>query len=89
MLAECDQAADLRGANLLDDVNNWLAHAERLDTQYRLRRRSTVELAADDVSLIGLIQLREQLAGRYRDKDGAVDLDRWVQNEAQKISDLI
>ena len=89
MLSECDQVAALRGADLLNDVNNWLARAERLDTQYRLRRRSTVELAADDVPLIGLIQLRERLAGRYRDKDGAVDLDRWVQNEAQKIADLI
>ena len=89
LLAECDRAAALRGASLLDDVNDWLARPERLDTQYRLRRRSTVELAADDVPLIGLIQLRERLAGRYRNKDGAVDLDRWVRNEAEKISALI
>ena len=47
LLAECDQVVASRGGNLLDDVNDWLARAERLDTQYRLRRRSTIELATD------------------------------------------
>ena len=86
---ERDPIVPSRGGSLLDDVNDWLESAERLDTQYRLRRRSTITLAVDDVPLIGLIQFRERLAGRYRRSDGAVDLDGWVRNEAERIADLI
>lgn len=37
-----------RARDLIDDVNDWLEGADRLDTGYKLRRRSTVELSADE-----------------------------------------
>ena len=88
LLAERGRVVASRDGNLLDEVNDWLERAERLDTQYRLRRRSTITLAVDDVPLISLIQFRERLAGRFRRSDGAVDLDGWVRSEAERIADL-
>ena len=66
--------------DLLKEVNDWLARNDRLDTGYKLRRRSTVELPAEqslDLSNAKLVRL-----------DGAVDYDDaiapaeecWIRN---------
>ncbi len=82
----------LPDSNLLKSVNDWLSHASRLDTGYKLRRKSTIELAGD-APWVGLIRLHErclaefQLA-EFRDENGVVDVDRWVRKEAAKIATL-
>ena len=79
---------DPRVRDLLDEVNGWLAPADRLDTGYKLRRHSTVELPAD-LPPVSRIRLREQLTADIRDEEGNVDLDRWVRKEAAEIVDLV
>ena len=74
-------------ADPLDDVNDWLARAERLDTGYRLRRRSTVELDADEPP-VSRIRRHERLFGEYRDEDGAVDFGKWRRRLAEIVSPL-
>ena len=73
------------GGDLLQDVNEWLKRADRLDTGYELRRKLTIELPADKPP-ISLIRLYEDLPARYRDENGVVDLDRWVQQQAEALT---
>ena len=65
--------------DLLDSVNAWLVGNDRLDTGYKLRRRSTIELAAD-TSLVSQIRRYERLSRAYRNERGAVDLDKRVRD---------
>ena len=80
LLQHRDQIADLYGGDLLRGVNDWLAGEERLDTGYKLRRRSTVMLRAD-VAPVSQIQRHEQRFARYRNRDGTVDFDRFVRDK--------
>ena len=74
-------------ADPLDDVNDWLARADRLDTGYRLRRRSTVELDSDEPP-VSRIRRHERLFGEYRDEDGAVDFGKWRRKLAEIVAPL-
>ena len=75
------------GSDLLKSVNDWLTHADRLDTGYKLRRQSTIELAAD-APWVGLIRLHERYLAEFRDENGVVDVDRWVRKEAAALATL-
>ena len=68
---------DPSAGDLLGKVNDWLARADRLDTGYKLRRQSIVELPAD-VSPVSQIHFRERLPVEFRNDEGTFDLDRWV-----------
>ena len=73
--------------DLLKEVNDWLARNDRLDTGYRLTRKSTVELSAETPP-VSWIRFRERLPAEYRDEHGAVDLGRWVKELATTIANL-
>ena len=79
LLLHRDPYADLLDGDLLKDVNDWLASDERLDTGYKLRRRSSVELPADEPP-VSQIRDHEELFARYRNGEGAVDLDGFVRD---------
>ena len=69
------QHPDPTHRDLLKDVNDWLASKDRLDTGYRLTRKSTVELPAE-TSPVNWIRFRERLSAEYRNVHRAVDPDR-------------
>ncbi len=71
---------------LIDDMNDWLEGTDRLDTGYKLRRRSMVELPADE-DPIRRIRFLDRLPGEYRNEDGAVDPEHWVRKEAAEIAE--
>ena len=73
--------------DLLDAVNEWLERGDRLDTGYKLRRKSTVELPKE-ASGVWKICLLAQLPAKYRNEYGEVDLDHWARKEAAEIADL-
>ena len=73
--------------DLLKDVNDWLASKDRLDTGYRLTRKSTVELPAE-APPVNWIRFRERLSAEYRNEHGAVDLDRWAKKLAETVASL-
>ena len=75
------------GRGLIDDVNDWLARDDRLDTGYKLRRQSTVELPTD-AHPVHQIRFLDLLPTEYRNEDGNIDPDQWVRREAAKIVDL-
>ena len=77
LLLHRDQLADFWDGDLLTGMNDWLARDERLDTGYKLRRRSTVELPAD-APPVSQIRRHEQLFAKYRNQDGTVDVDKFV-----------
>ena len=72
--------------DLLDEVNDWLARDDRLETGYKLYRKSTVELPANTPGVIQ-IRMRDQLPAEYRNADGAVDPDHWCHKEALELAD--
>ena len=73
--------------DLLKDVNDWLASKDRLDTGYRLTRKSTVELPAETPP-VNWIRFRERLSAEYRNEHGAVDPDRWAKELAAIVANL-
>ena len=74
--------------DLLKEVNDWLARNDRLDTGYKLRRRSTVELPADE-DPVRQIRFLDRLPTEYRNDDGEVDPEHWVRKQAAEIADLV
>ena len=87
LLKRHDLGPRARG-DLLDDVNEWLMRADRLDTGYALLRKSTVELPED--ATVGVIQIRAfaGIPAEFRNGDGDVDMDHWARKQAEKIADL-
>ena len=81
------EAPDPNRPDLLNDVNDWLARKDRLDTGYRLTRKSTVELPAETPP-VSWIRFRERLSAECRNEHGAVDLDRWAKELAATIANL-
>ncbi len=81
-----DEDTDPDRRDLLKDVNDWLARDDRLDTGYRLERRTTVELPADEP--VSSILYRERLAPNHRRDDGAFDLNHWARDAAATIVGL-
>ena len=87
LLKRRDPGPRARG-DLLDDVNEWLMRADRLDTGYALLHKSTVELPED--TTVGVIQIRAfaRIPAEFRNGDGDVDMDHWARKQAEKIADL-
>ena len=81
------QEPDPTRRDLLKDVNDWIARDDRLDTGYRLTRKSTVELPAETPS-VSWIRFRERLSAEYRNRHGAVDLNQWTKRLAATIANL-
>ena len=73
--------------DFLKEVNDWLARNDRLDTGYRLTRKSTVELSAETPP-VSWIRFRDRLSAECRNEHGAVDLDRWAKGLAATIANL-
>ena len=71
---------------LVDNVNDWLEGADRLATGYKLRRRSMVELPADE-DPVRRIRFLDRLPGEYRNEDGDVDPEHWVRTRAAEIAE--
>ena len=72
---------------LIDDVNDWLTRRDRLDAGYKLQRRSTVELPADD-SPVTVIRFLERLPAAFRNREGLVDLAEWLPKTAAEVAAL-
>lgn len=81
------QEPDPTRRDFLKDVNDWLAREDRLDTGYRLTRKSTVELPAETPS-VSWIRFRERISAEYRDEHGAVDPNQWAKRLALTIANL-
>lgn len=73
--------------DLLKEVNDWLARHDRLNTGYRLTRKSTVELSAETPP-VSWIRFRNRLSAECRNEHGAIDLDRWVKELTATIANL-
>lgn len=73
---------------LIDDMNDWLEGADRLDTGYKLRRRSMIELPADE-DPVRRIRFLDRLPGDYRNEDGDVDPEHWVRKKAAEIAEYL
>ena len=73
---------------LIDDVNDWLERRDRLDTGYKLLRKTTVELPAGETP-VRSIRWFAKLPDEYRNDDGDVDLDGWVRKKAMEIADMV
>ena len=76
---------DPRQPDLLSDVNDWLERGDRLETGYKLYRKSTVELPAG--TPVTEIHFLDQLPAEYRNENGAVDPDYWCHKEALEMAD--
>ena len=85
LLRDDKPASDTR--ELVDEVNAWLARQDRLDAGYKLRRRSTVELPADD-SPVALIRFLDSLPATFRNQTGDLDLESWPSRAASEIAAL-
>ena len=85
LLRDDDPAPGAR--KLVDDVNEWLTRSDRLDTGYKLQRRSIVELPADDAP-VTVIRSLERLPTAFRNKDGDVDLAEWLPKAATQVAAL-
>ena len=83
LLLYADPAPRARG--LIDGVNDWLEGADRLDTGYKLQRRSMVELPADQDPVRQVLFL-DRLPAEYRNEDGDVDPEHWVRKQATEIA---
>ena len=70
---------------LSDAVSGWLAGRERFDTGYVLRSRSTLQIVEGDGQLFSAIREYHRLRERFGDAGGAVDLDRWVRQQAATV----
>ena len=81
------QHPDPTHRDLLKAVNDWMARTDRLDTGYRLARKSTVELSAETPP-VSWIRFRERLSADNRNEHGVVDADRWAKNLAATIANL-
>ena len=76
---------DAPGRGLIDDVNDWLAGRDRLDTGYALRARSLVTVQEDDGQLVPTLREYHRLRDQFGNAAGSVDLDRWVRKQADEI----
>jgi hypothetical protein len=72
---------------LLDEVNTWLEHPDRLDTGYALRVRSKVTIYEDEAGLVSEMREYHQLRQTFGNAEGSVDLAAWSRAEAQAIVD--
>ena len=74
--------------DLIDEVGNWLAQKDRLDTGYALQARSILEIR-EDTPLVSLIREYQTLREEFGNTEGRVDLDRWVHKKTEKsIEDI-
>lgn len=72
--------------DLLDDVNRWLENSDRLDTGYKLARKSTVQLP-EVTPGVPLITFLARLPAEYRNGNGDVDMDHWARKQAEQLAD--
>ena len=86
LLAHVEPSPNPHARTLIDDVNDWLSRHDRLDTGYRIRLRSSVELPAN-ASPVAMIRLLERFPA-LRNKAGDLDLDGWVRQEASRMAEL-
>ena len=86
LLARHDSPAVRRDSDPLNAVNDWLSRGDRLNTRYKLRRRSTVELSADAVP-VSEIRRHQLVFGKHVDKRGATDYDQWIHDTATMVTE--
>ena len=72
---------------LIDDVNDWLERDDRLDTGYKLYRKSIVELPATAPG-VTQIHFLNQLPAEFRNENGDVDPDYWAKKQASEMAGL-
>ena len=71
--------------NLIEDVSDWIARQDRLNTGYALRARSIVTIYEEDAQLISAIREYHQLRKTYGNAEGSVNLAEWVRAKAEAI----
>ncbi len=76
---------DSPGRGLIDDVNNWLADKDRLDTGYALHARSLVTIQEEDAQLVPALREYHRLREQFGNDTEAADLDRWARHQADEI----
>ena len=72
---------------LIEDVSDWLARANRLNTGYALRARSAVTIYEDETQLVSELREYHQLRKTHGNAKGSVDLAGWLRAEAKAIVD--
>ena len=72
---------------MIEEVSDWLARANRLDTGYALRARSAVTIYEDETQLVSELREYHQLRKTYGNAKGSVDLAGWLRAEAEAIVD--
>ena len=76
---------DSPGRRLIDDVNNWLAEKDRLDTGYGLQARSLVTIQEEDAQLVPALREHHRLREQFGNAEEVVDLDQWARQQADEI----
>ena len=72
---------------MIEEVSEWLARANRLDTGYALRARYAVTIYEDETQLVSELREYHQLRKTYGNAKGSVDLAGWLRGEAEAIVD--
>ena len=67
-------------SSFLNDVNDWLARGDRLDTGYRLEDHSYVELSSS-APLVETSRLLRRLGISFADGFSPDDLDPWIREQ--------
>ena len=71
--------------DLIEEVSDWIAREDRLNTGYSLRARSIVTIYEEDAQLISAIREYHQLRKTYGNAEGSVDLTEWARAKAEAI----
>ena len=73
--------------HLIEDVSDWIAREDRLNTGYALRARSVVTIYEEDTQFVSAIREYHQLRQTHGNAEGSVDLARWARSAAEAIVD--
>ena len=73
--------------DMIEEVSDWLARENRLDTGYALRVRSRVTIYEDETQLVSEMREYHLLQKTYGNAEGSVDLAGWSRAKAEAIVD--
>ena len=76
---------DTSNRDLIDEVSDWLAGKDRLDTGYALQARSLLTIREEDAELVPRLREYHRLREQFGNTEGSVNLNQWAQEQAKHI----
>ena len=71
--------------DFIQEISSWIARKDRLDTGYALRAQTIVTIDEENARLASTMREYHQLRKTFGSPEGRVDLDRWVQKQAEDV----